>query len=1252
MKTTQITIGRPRRPGWVVFGAALALLLTSILAVAQTPGVNVYPAVPGLAASDKYSVRVRAAANPLAWADAFTLQTKVPTPSVPNSSYYSTLEGWSHSYMNFEMTGPVTVEITKVGGAITSAAVHPERKAKNVYVSGGKAYLTMDNPCNVAVDIDGQMDSRHTANGVTSSIHTISIHANPVLENKPALNDPGVLTVTPGTLPPATGPWTTLYFLPGVHNLNKNFQVYVGKQYYIPGDAIVYGTFNNINNGEDGSNIRIFGHGTVSGVNFDHWTATGGTEADGQGSSPINIRNAKNSKLEGITIADPAFHSIHLDSWVADATITNVVSWVKTFTWRANGDGGGAGANNEVTNCFMRTQDDGIYLDGRRVSGNVLWTDANGLPMRLSFLPNSTFVTDNIDVIYSRSLHWHPTNAMGLPADATGDHGAGVVFSNIVVSDKFPDAPAISINQSAPGSFSGTRFENWSIASPKKNKLIAATGASIHDLTFDNLVIGGVLVTPSNWQNYFTTSGNVYNIFFTSSGVTPPDALPRTDWVAKASASHGASPASFAIDGIGSNRWSTGAKQANGQWFKVDLGSAKTFSRIAMDAGLSTNDYPRAYQVHVSNNDADWGSAVATGAGTSAVVTSTFATQTARYIRVTQTGTAPANWWSIADFHVYMPAVFNLPTTGWVATASASGGGIPADAIDENVTTRWSPGVNQANGQWFQVDLGSAQTFSQIVLDAGPAIVDYARGYEIHVSSDALSWGSPIKVGTGSSAQITIDFAIQTARYIRVTQTGSSPANWWGISEFEVNLNASPNPIAHTLAKSSSNGKVAVNPAWPTYPTGTVVNVTAVPNPGYVFSSWGGGLTGSTNPTTLTMDANKSVTANFTASAATYTLTAASPNGTVTFSPAGPTYPVNTVVTVTAVPSAGYSFTGWSGALSGLANPTTITMNGNKSITANIIFPALPRNGWVASASASGESPANAIDGSITTRWATGAEQANGQWFQVDMGAPKDFSRIVIDAGPSVNDYPRGYQVFVSNNGVNWGGAVVSGSGSAVTTIDFPAQTARYIRVTQTGSAAGIWWSIHEFNVYGLAFHSPWQAADVGTVAAAGSASYSNPTWTIVGSGADIAGVADAFRFVYQSSTGDCSHVARVASVTNTDPGAKSGLMIRESTAANSINAMMCVTPGNGVRFQWRGTTGGNTSFSEVLGQTAPKWLRITRTGNSFAGSYSSNGTDWISVGTPRTITMTTGAKIGVCVTSRVNGTLCTSTMDSVTLTP
>ncbi len=129
----------------------------------------------------------------------------------------------------------------------------------------------------------------------------------------------------------------------------------------------------------------------------------------------------------------------------------------------------------------------------------------------------------------------------------------------------------------------------------------------------------------------------------------------------------------------------------------------------------------------------------------------------------------------------------------------------------------------------------------------------------------------------------------------------------------------------------------------------------------------------------------------------------------------------------------------------------------------------LNRMTWIASSSTTGsDSPGNALDGNLTTRWSTGASQANGQWFQMDLGSANTFSNIVLNAINSANDYPRGYQVYVSNDGVNWGSSIATGAGTpSITSIKFATQSARYIRIIQTGSASGTFWSIDEFNVFG-----------------------------------------------------------------------------------------------------------------------------------------------------------------------------------------
>ncbi|MCD6052790.1 MAG: hypothetical protein K0Q55_4212, partial [Verrucomicrobia bacterium] len=180
---------------------------------------------------------------------------------------------------------------------------------------------------------------------------------------------------------------------------------------------------------------------------------------------------------------------------------------------------------------------------------------------------------------------------------------------------------------------------------------------------------------------------------------------------------------------------------------------------------------------------------------------------------------------------------------------------------------------------------------------------------------------------------------------------------------------------------------------------------------------------------------------------------------------------------------------------------------------------------------------------------------------------------------------------------------------------------------------------------------SPWQTGDIGSVGATGSAGYNTGTFTVAGAGADIWGTADAFRYVYQTASGDCTIQARVATQQNTDVWAKAGVMIRETLNANSTHASCYVTPGSGVAFQWRAGVGTASGSVATNGLTAPHWLRVQRTGNTFTASRSTNGSTWTTIGSTN-ITMTSSVYIGLPVSSHTNGILSTVTFDNVTPTP
>jgi poly(hydroxyalkanoate) depolymerase family esterase len=178
---------------------------------------------------------------------------------------------------------------------------------------------------------------------------------------------------------------------------------------------------------------------------------------------------------------------------------------------------------------------------------------------------------------------------------------------------------------------------------------------------------------------------------------------------------------------------------------------------------------------------------------------------------------------------------------------------------------------------------------------------------------------------------------------------------------------------------------------------------------------------------------------------------------------------------------------------------------------------------------------------------------------------------------------------------------------------------------------------------------TPWTSQDVGAVGVTGSTNYSDGVFTVSGSGADIWGTADAFRFVYLPVTGDCTIIARVASVQNTDSWAKAGVMIRESLNANARNAFIAVTPGNGVTWQYRSSTGGSTNNNNTTGLGAPYWVKLVRSGSTFTGYRSPDGTTWTQQGTSQSITMASTVYLGMAVTSHNNSSLCQATFDNIT---
>ena len=131
----------------------------------------------------------------------------------------------------------------------------------------------------------------------------------------------------------------------------------------------------------------------------------------------------------------------------------------------------------------------------------------------------------------------------------------------------------------------------------------------------------------------------------------------------------------------------------------------------------------------------------------------------------------------------------------------------------------------------------------------------------------------------------------------------------------------------------TGQGFVSKSPNQASYSSGSSVQLTATPASGYVFSGWSGGLSGSANPASVWMNENKAVTATFTQKHYTLTLTTIG-QGYISKKPNQANYTYESNLQLSAIPAVGWSFQGWSGDLSGLANPMLVTIDGNKTLTA------------------------------------------------------------------------------------------------------------------------------------------------------------------------------------------------------------------------------------------------------------------------------------------------------------------------------
>ncbi|MCQ4088299.1 discoidin domain-containing protein [Saccharibacillus sp. JS10] len=562
--------------------------------------------------------------------------------------------------------------------------------------------------------------------------------------------------------------------------------------------------------------------------------------------------------------------------------------------------------------------------------------------------------------------------------------------------------------------------------------------------------------------------------------------LDRSDWTLTASADLGSDPVTNMIDGSLSTRWTSGAAQNPSQWIELDLGSKQTFDTLFMNSGTSGGDYARGYQVFVSDNGEDWSEPVASGDGKSAGVAVELGQQQARYIRIESTKSADS-WWSIAELRV---ALFNgeadneepeepttpLPGNGpgsreeWQITTFANNSEEPGSLmLDGNASTRWSSGRPQTNGQWITVDLGSVAAVDTVVLNAGGSIADSAESFRVLLSTDGSSWSAPVAIGKRDAKAINrVTFPEQAARYIKIVQTGEA-SNWWSIAELDVQYNGTGKLKALTPANWTLTASSSVAGQEP-----------AALLDGDHATRWSTG-TEQREGQWLTLDLGQETTFSqmlmdssgspddFARGYNVYVSNDGEDWGQAITKRQGFT---DDLVASFAPQSARYIKIELNESHSRWWSMSELILFAPDSENTPIddgIPTLLDRSNWAVTTSMpeqAGYPIAAMLDGDSASRWSSGEVQSPGQWITVDLGTDTDFSRVQLTSQSAPDDYARNYTIEISADGVEWS-QVTSGEGNpqGIDATLSDSQTARYVRITQTGSS-DYWWSVSELNLY------------------------------------------------------------------------------------------------------------------------------------------------------------------------------------------
>ncbi|MEI8203967.1 MAG: T9SS type A sorting domain-containing protein, partial [Bacteroidota bacterium] len=423
----------------------------------------------------------------------------------PYDEVYLTKE---NHFTNFSFSGQIVVQVTMpLRTTISTVTVHPLSKNVKATISGNVISIPISSAGNYYLEVDGE------------ARFPLFIFANPLETNVPSATDPNVI-----------------YYAPGIYDVGYDGgamqSIPVGKTVYLAGGAYVKGRFKTT--GVAGT-TTFRGRGILSGINIPGYSTYRGMIDAYVGS--VNV--------EGITILDSPQGYQGIIAYGSNSIVKNI----KMIAWAMESDVGVLGNYSLMQDCFLKINDDILkpISIGMIIKDNVVWQQMAGSVIQLGW--NSTdkginATVSGLDIIAcDRGAKTTSDGTVQAIINLKNDNGAtytNMVIENIRMDKKIYMFCGVDIKQTDPnwvnnsafnlglGSIDGITFRNISIPQmPARisyfngngNVTSTSTG-DIKNITFENLTVGGTLVTSANAANYITISGKASNFFYTAGSYT------------------------------------------------------------------------------------------------------------------------------------------------------------------------------------------------------------------------------------------------------------------------------------------------------------------------------------------------------------------------------------------------------------------------------------------------------------------------------------------------------------------------------------------------------------------------------------------------------------------------------------------------------------------------------------------------------------------------------------------------------------